>query len=422
MPGDHEDVTQESKLSTKTQGQPSRFAHPFYGQPRGPLSHGEDGSALLLAHTKGALQAIPPPNRKPVFKLSEIIGAQGATDIEASGSIRFHSVGDTGRGADSPQGSVAEAMSSDIDTSHPETTPAFLFHLGDVIYGPNKDQNFRPEFYEPYVHYQSKIIAIPGNHDGEVFSGTDPITLRAFQANFCAPAQTLTPVAGTIYRQTMNQPGVYYLLDSPFVWIVALYSNAAENPGFISGQIPGNAQSQWLLETLKQIAAARDAGDGRALIIATHHPPYSSGGHSPSSAMLEEIDKICSQAGVVADMFLSGHSHNYQRYTRTQTVGGSPFESAYVVAGMGGIGAQPVKPADNKEGDNPRYVASRKGYGYLLIEVSKSAITTTVYAVDPDSGEKSQYERFVVDLKNHTVATLNGERDFEIETKAVDRA
>ena len=56
-----------------------------------------------------------------------------------------------------------------------------------VIYGPGKDNAYRGEFYEPYVHYPGKIIAIPGNHDGEVFPKTDPKTLEAFQANFCAP-------------------------------------------------------------------------------------------------------------------------------------------------------------------------------------------------------------------------------------------
>ena len=38
-------------------------------------------------------------------------------------------------------------MATDFDITKPATCPAFFFHLGDVIYGPNKDQQYRPEFY-----------------------------------------------------------------------------------------------------------------------------------------------------------------------------------------------------------------------------------------------------------------------------------
>ena len=100
--------------------------------------------------------------------------------LPAAPSIRFHSVGDTGRSEDFPEGDVARAMTKDFDISKPAQSPAFFFHLGDVIYGAHKDQRYRQEFYEPYVHYPGKIIAIPGNHDGETFPETDPKTLRAF--------------------------------------------------------------------------------------------------------------------------------------------------------------------------------------------------------------------------------------------------
>ena len=239
-------------------------------------------------------------------------------------------------------------MQTDFLITTPEVSPAFFFHLGDVIYGPNKDQDYRPEFYEPYVHYPGKIVAIAGNHDGEVFPTTDPVTLRAFLSNFCAASQVVPPIAGTIFRQTMNQPGVYYLLDAPFMQIVALYSNAAENPGFISGPIPGQAQKTWLLKALKAIAAQRKAGSRKALIFATHHPPFTAGGHSPSTDMLADIDSVCQQAGILPDLFLSGHSHNYQRYTREQTPNGRKLQIPYIVAGTGGIGAQPSPPPPDR--------------------------------------------------------------------------
>lgn len=393
--------------SAAPSAQPTRFAHPFFTTT--PLAERTPVPGIgmdLLAHIQGNLEPIPPPTRTPTFSLAEIIGQQGAQQIEASGSIRFHTAGDTGRGADTPQGVVAEAMQADFDIAHPETSPAFFFHLGDVIYGPNKDQQYRPEFYEPYVHYPGKIVGIAGNHDGEVFPSTDPATLRAFLVNFCAPSQAVPAIAGTIYRETMNQPAVYYLLDAPFVQIVALYSNAAENPGFISGTIPGQAQKTWLLKTLQGIAAQRKAGVRKALVLATHHPPFTAGGHSPSTAMLADIDSVCQQAGIMPDLFLSGHAHSYQRYTRALTLAGKALQIPYLVIGTGGINDQAVPPASGQKIGDHTFVKSLKGYGYVLLEVSATSIHATMFAVDPNTHAKSIFETFSIDLTHNTVSQL----------------
>ena len=384
--------------------QPSRFAHPFFTTV--PLAERIPVPGIgtsLLAYIQGNLEPIPAPTRTPVYPLAEIIGQQGTAQIETSGSIRFHTVGDTGRGPDTPQGVVAEAMQMDFDIAHPEISPAFCFHLGDVIYGPNKTQQYRPEFYEPSVHYPGKIVAIAGNHDGEVFPGTDPISLGAFLATFCAPAQVVPAIAGTIYRETMTQPGVYYLLDAPFLQIVALYSNAAENPGFISGLIPGEAQKLWLLKTLQGIAAQRQAGVRKALVFATHHPPFTAGGHSPSTGMLADIDSVCQQAGIMPDLYLSGHAHSYQRYTREVTLAGKTLQIPYIVVGTGGINDQAVPPATGQQTGDHTFVKSLKGYGYLLVEVSVSLVHATMFAVDPNTHVRSKFEEFAVDLNSNTV-------------------
>ena len=348
------------------------------------------------------------------MQLADVIGAQASQEIQAAGHISFHSVGDTGKSADSPQGDVAEAMAADYDVSKPQTaSPAFFFHLGDVIYGPGKDNAYRGEFYEPYVHYPGKIIAIPGNHDGETFPKTDPTTLKAFEANFCAASQTVPPIAGTIFRQTMDQPGVYWWLNAPFVDIVGLYSNTAENPGFISGAIPGPAQKAWLTRTLTTIAANRRAGPRKALVMATHHPPFSSGGHSGSTQMLADIDGVCTLAGLMPDMYLSGHAHSYQRYTRELTFGGRALQIPYIVAGTGGINDQAIVPGNGVKTGDHTFVKSLKGYGYLLIAAQGDAhgntatLTATMFQVDVTSTttpkRKSLYDTVTVTLANSTV-------------------
>ena len=390
---------------------PFRFAHPFFTTtPVGQRKPVPGVGTSLMDHIQGNLETVPAPKRTPVMTLANIIGAQASQEIQASGSIRFHSVGDTGKSANSPQGDVAAAMATDYDVSKPQTaSPAFFFHLGDVIYGPGKDNAYRGEFYEPYVHYPGKIIAIPGNHDGEVFPKTDPTTLTAFQNNFCAASQTVPQIAGTIFRQTMNQPGVYWWLNAPFVDIVGLYSNAAENPGFISGTIPGPAQKNWLIQTLKTIATQRQAGPRKGLVLATHHPPFTAGGHSPSTQMLADIDDGCTQAKLMPDMYLSGHAHSYQRYTRELNFNGRALQIAYLVAGTGGINDQAIVAGNGAKTGDHIFMKSLQGYGYLLIEAkadargSTATLTATMFQVNTTTKQKSQYDQVTVTLASNTV-------------------
>jgi hypothetical protein len=400
-------ATTKTKAKAATRKMPIlRFAHPFFTTTAKPARTPVPGvGKQLLDYVQGTLQPIPAAKRTPTMTLADVIGQQGSDEIAASGAISFHAVGDTGRSANSPQGAVAQAMATDFNIGKPATSPAFFFHLGDVIYGPHKDQAYRPEFYEPYMHYPGKIIAIPGNHDGETFPTTDPKTLNAFLANFCAASQTVPPIAGSIFRQTMNQPAVYWLLDAPFLQIVGMYSNTAENPGFISGTIPGQAQKTWLLGTLKTLVQQRKAGPRKALVFATHHPPFSAGGttHSGSSEMLADIDGVCQQAGIMPDLYLSGHAHSYQYYLR-EPASHQGLQIPYIVAGTGGIDNQAIATATGQKDGDHTFMKSLQGYGYLLVEVSApdkktaSSMTITMFQVDPTSTKKSEYHQVTVNL------------------------
>jgi hypothetical protein len=152
--------------------------------------------------------------------------------------------------------------------------------------------------------------------------------------------QVVPPIAGTIFRRTMTQPGVFWLLDTPFADIIGLYSNVAENPGFISGKISGKHQKAWLIEALKRVAKLRQKGPRKALLLAAHHPPFSSAGHSGSKEMLADIDDACARGGLMPDVFLAAHAHSYQRYTRRVAFPGKQMEIPFVVVGTGGINDQ----------------------------------------------------------------------------------
>lgn len=363
---------------------PARYAHPFFTNVP-PSERGADFSEFGPRMKDWVQQALgpisSPRTATSVLELGDVIGADAIREIQAAGQMRFHAVGDTGRprGSGGSQEDVAEQMTSDYSVTSPSGNPAFFMHLGDVVYGPNKDQMYRDEFYRSYLNYPGKILALAGNHDGEVFDDTDPEPLRAFRANFCSEIAAVPPIAAQVrvLRETMIQPGVYYRLKAPFIDIIALYTNIAEGPGSLIGADGDESQKQWLTQTLTTIAEERTVAGRRALVLATHHPPYSNAGHSGSPDMLADIDEALTSAGIQADAVISGHAHNYQRHTRLAD--GTPF----VVAGCGGNSRQAQQKAGPAATDH-HLERFYEAYGYLTITVSAELLKIDFQSVSVD--------------------------------------
>jgi hypothetical protein len=158
---------------------------------------------------------------------------------------------------------------------------------------------------------------------------------------------------------------------------------------------------QWLVKTLKGLQQQRMQGTRKALIMATHHPPFTAGGHSPSTEMLTEIDTACQQAKIMPDLFLSGHAHSYQRYTRRVLFNGRTLDIPYLVAGIGGINDQAVPAATGQVTGDHTFVTSRQGYGYLLIDVTATSVTGTMMGVS--GTQRTQVEQFSVSLTTNRV-------------------
>ena len=105
--------------------------------------------------------------------------------IERAGELRFHCVGDTGGFHNPvPQRAVAAAMATELAGEEPAR---FFYHLGDIVYLHGERAHYRTQFFEPYAGYGAPIIAIAGNHDGDVPAGIDVAPLEAFVEQFCSP-------------------------------------------------------------------------------------------------------------------------------------------------------------------------------------------------------------------------------------------
>jgi hypothetical protein len=326
-----------------------------------------------------------------------VILPETADAAQRAGKLVFHVIGDSGGvHGDDVQGAVAEAMEGQIKSTPGADKPAFLYHLGDVVYFNGQSELYGTQFYEPYQYYPAPIFAIPGNHDGDtrVRAGDTPDSepsLFGFTQNFCAPQ----PHQISPYRATMTQPYVYWTLDAPLVSIIGLYSN-------VEGTLDARGtfeQQRWFEE---QLAAA--AAKGGFVVVAVHHPPYSlDKTHGGYLDVVVAIDQAIKATKVVPHAVLSGHVHNTQRFTRHF----QNREIPYVIDGRGGYantdrlahklqkdshGQYPKVPRTTESIQDSSLKLSLEHYdqdnaGFLRVTVTAETLTIDSFSVPFDGGE-----------------------------------
>jgi hypothetical protein len=340
-------------------------------------------------HPPQPWQDLPPATGLPPYRmdLDSILDAATIADIKSSGKLIFHSVGDTG-GVNTPTyiEGVTRFMECDFTFNEGADQPAFFYHLGDVVYYDGESANYWPEFYEPYMSYPAPIVAIPGNHDGDVNPSTGEGSLQAFVRNFCAQSAVISPDNRDAPRRTMTQPNVFWTLTTPLVTIIGLYSNCPEG-----GQI-GETQRLWFISELKA------ANPHLPIILAVHHPIYSAYGQHPGSTRLKDfLEQCCTAAGRSPDVVLTGHVHDYQRFSAAL-----PGKEAvpFIVAGAGGYNKRlhtlgkvfqdALKSGSLSvviEGDKAHLESFNDSqHGYLRITVTKKAIQLDYVAVPDPNG------------------------------------
>jgi calcineurin-like phosphoesterase family protein len=411
--------TSPRKLVARTGSTPG---NPQFGQPspspdptgfKVPVTDEGDYSKVNAT----LLQPVPRPAVKavePILELQKVLGGAGAATIatlEHAGQIVFHAVGDTGSvKGPSSQSLVADKMVSDFTEDDPADVPSFFFHIGDVVYNFGEAQYYYDQFYDPYRAYPAPIIAIPGNHDGEIYTGDPRPTLDAFLRNFCSVSPEHTPEATGLVRTSMIAPGVFFTLEAPFVRILGLYSNVLEDPGVISSE--GVQSSPVTDQQLSFLTAAltRAKSFSGAVIVAVHHPPFTYGtNHSGSPRMLQDLDKASRSAGFWPHAYLSAHSHNYQRYTRA--IAG--IDIPYLVAGGGGHNVVKLQTSGNGNAlrtpmkVNPTLTLENYddiNYGYLRIVVDTINLRIEYHPASDGAGSKTPNDTVTVNLKTRAVS------------------
>jgi hypothetical protein len=327
-----------------------------------PLQAKDTVQYLQVARANEALEPLPTPTGAAPYRLE----LASVIHVDPTDTLTFTVIGDSGGIVDAaPQQAVAAALA--------KTPGAFVYHVGDLVYFNGEDGQWYPQMYEPYDHVAVPFMGIPGNHDGWALPGSS--SLAAFVTNMCAPAPVLTKDAGDANRDAMTQPNVYWTLRANLVTVIGLYTNVP------SGGVIEPDQGAWLAGEIE------NAPEDRPIIVALHHPPYSADAHhGGSAAMGTVIDAAAKAAARWPDLVLSGHVHNYQRFSRVTTgktipylvVGASGYHNLH---GMSpGIGSLPWIATPDTKLD----AAVDSLYGFLTLTVSGGKISGSYTTVAKD--------------------------------------
>jgi hypothetical protein len=328
-------------------------------------------------------QPLPTPNGPAPYRysLARFLTSEDIDAINHAGVMVLHSVGDTGDFRGQKKDFVAGMMTEDATSLPAQRKPAFFYHLGDVIYFAGDIDDYGNNFYETYENYPAFIVAIPGNHDCQPDDPQDgpvdpnKVPMDGWVQNFMAkdPSNLGSQKTGAA-RTQMDLPNVYWTFNTPLATFIGLFSNVGETQGeFHQDQI------DWFKAEL----AAADPD--LALVVTVHHPPYSGDTqHTGSSVVYNMLFSAFAATNRYPHLILSGHVHNYQRFTKTVAQDNASFDVTCAVIGNGGYtklgrlqkidGAYPAAPYEVEDGLTLEQYDQEK-FGFLRLEITKSKIT-----------------------------------------------
>lgn len=228
-----------------------------------------------------------------------------------------------------------DSLFKDLVIQHPEN----LFLLGDLSMRGSKKTAWKPldTLLYSLKKLNTSVYAIPGNHE---YMGKSA-GMKMFKQRF--------------KTQWLN--GYYITLDS--ITIVMLNSNfKAIDKKELSKQLAWYKSVMDSLETNQSV---------KAIIVCTHHAPYSNSKVVGSSKPVQEMILPAFEKSQKSKLFISGHSHNLEYFYNNA---GKHF---LVIGGGGGI-AQPLKNEDKRENHDLINQNEKPLYFYLIIEKNCSTL------------------------------------------------
>ncbi len=235
-------------------------------------------------------------------------------------------------------GSVARAIGQ-------ERADAVLL-LGDLQYNQGLQAEYQRSFAPFWRGITAPMYVVPGNHD--YGNGQREPSIEAL-------SETLKAYFPHAYLDDNDTPG-YYTKNISQVWkIIGLNSNCE----YVGGCGAGSRQLNWLGDQVKN--------DPRPCTIAFwHHPVFTSGTHNVESDTSRGIDFWRTLEVARADIVLTGHDHDYERFAKQSTDGVvSASGMREFVVGTGGMNLRPL---------SSQFTANHEAgidtdFGYLVLKL-----------------------------------------------------
>lgn len=234
---------------------------------------------------------------------------------------------------------------------------ATVLALGDLAYEAGSAEHFADCYQPSWGPYRAFTRPVPGNHEYRQPSASPYFEYFGISAG--PPGQG------------------WYSFDVGPWHLIALNSNCAD----VGGCGAGSAQLDWLTRDLA-------AHPSRCTLAYWHHPRFSSGSTHGGSDQLAPFWDVLFAAG--ADLVLTGHEHNYERFSPLDPAGQvDPARGVrQFVVGTGGRSLYPFGPAvagsEFRDGDSfglLGLVLGDDGYEWQFVSVDGRRV------VDSGSGQ-----------------------------------
>ena len=163
------------------------------GSNRIGKQHRAFGDPVAFLKTSPKFEAVPfaAPVGDLVLSLDTVLPGVSA-GVKKAKTLVFHTVGDTGgvNGTEA-QDAVAKQMEQQVQNPGVDGSPAFFYHLGDVVYYNGISLDYPAQFFEPYQYYPANISPFPGITTAtRTCARTIPPTPSLRSPAFAAPSAT----------------------------------------------------------------------------------------------------------------------------------------------------------------------------------------------------------------------------------------
>ena len=223
-----------------------------------------------------------------------------------------------------------DSLFSDIILQHPGN----LFMLGDLTSRGSDEKAWKPldDFLNSLKRINTNVYAIPGNHE------------------------YLSKTSGSIYmfeHRFHKERVIGYSVNVDSVAILMLNSNFNN---LTEGEL--SKQLKWYKSEINSLDSDQAI---KAIIVCTHHAPYSNSKIVGSSEPVENMFVPLFVKSQKSKLFISGHSHNLEYFSDT------PGKYFLVIGGGGGL-TQPLIPVNKRNYHDLLGQDTKPLYFYLIIE------------------------------------------------------